>query len=442
MTYLATEMLLYLLSAAVIGLALGWLIWGSGQRRKLRALRNDLMATLEMERETHKETALQLNDAERTRKAAVEEANAEAERSLTELRQIVDAERLAAQESQSALEKMRAETDEAIEAGRTSGQEAVDQAMRTANAEKAAAADAMAKEAQSRAQIEELRLLIGAEKLAAESARTELEQVRSELETKLETERAAHEQAKLALDDIRSTLSRTLGPAALGIAGATGDADDAPYAASEPAGPGGGAGLTGEAAGSAAASDHPSTFSMMTDMAIAGEALNNPDLDEADIEDREDMSLDLSPAIDTEQASDQFSMSASDPGVNEPNEAADPTPTTDRIALRPLPLEAEGRARPSIFSERRPDDVDDLQAIEGISPEIEQRLHAAGCYRYRQLAELAPKDVDWLAGEIDVTTDQIAADRWMDQARSLIGGDPSDEGPIFLERTDRENAAG
>ncbi|MGI9504952.1 MAG: hypothetical protein ACR2RE_18055, partial [Geminicoccaceae bacterium] len=61
MTYLATEMLLYLLSTALIGLVLGWLIWGSRQRRKLGQLRADLMGALESERAAHQEVRIALD---------------------------------------------------------------------------------------------------------------------------------------------------------------------------------------------------------------------------------------------------------------------------------------------------------------------------------------------------------------------------------------------
>lgn len=440
MTYLATEILLYLLSAALIGLTLGWMIWGSGQRKKLHGLRNDLMARLEAEREAHKQTRFSLNDAESVKKAAVGEVKAEADRSLMELRQTVEAERQAALEAQTALEKIRAEMDEEIQAGRTSGQEAVDQAMRTANAEKAAAAEAMAKEAQSRAQIEELRLLIGAEKLAAESARNELLHARVTMEAEMKAERAAYVQAKLALDDIRSTLSRTLGPAAAGIVGSAEPAEEQGQPANERIG--GDVGRTDSGAGSERGRDVAAPFSMLTDISVAGDALNNPDLDEADIEDREEVSLELSPTIDAEET--QELDPASTPDMAEAIEIVDPTPapSSGRVELRPLPIEPAEPKRPAIFLDQRPDDVDDLQTIDGISPEIERRLHDAGCYRYRQLAELSPKDIDWLARKIDVTAFQIAADNWGDQARSLIKDSDADEGSFFFERTDRENAAG
>ncbi len=414
MTYLATEMLLYLLSTALIGLVLGWLIWGAGRRRQLDALRNDLMKVIEQEKVAHHETRLLMDDVETKSQRAIEAAKAEAGQSLAELKQTIDAERNSAEEARTELEQVRAGIEETIHEGRASVQATIDQAMETANTERAAASEAMAREAQSRAQIEELRLLIGAEKLAAESARSELEQTRGRMRAELDTERAAHEQAKTALNDIRSTLARTLGPAALDLPGG-----DAPGAADAPgttaATPSAGDdlartdGMTSPLAGT----DLTAPFSMMTDPMAEGDALNSSDLDEADIEDQEGVSLDLSATIET-----------------------DPTP--DRIAFRPSSPEPIERERPAIFQGERPDDVDDLQAIDGIGPEIERSLHDSGCYRYSQIADLTSEDIAWLADEIGLSSDQIAADRWVEQAKSLRSGTEA----ALIASDDRQNATG
>ena len=155
MTYLATEMLLYMLSTALIGLVLGWMIWGLGQRRKLRGLRQEMTAVIEKEKDAHFQTRTLLDKAEANAKKSLQAATADADRSVNELKESIEAERLSAKEAQSELERVRAGIDATIEADRASVQATIDQAIETANAEKAAASEAMAKEAQSRAQIEE-----------------------------------------------------------------------------------------------------------------------------------------------------------------------------------------------------------------------------------------------------------------------------------------------
>ena len=410
MTYLATEMLLYMAATAVIGLVLGWLVAGLGQRRKREKLRTDLTAKLESEMIAHDKARVSLEKADARIKEAAESARKDADGTIVELKKIVEEERLRAEEAETAMSRLRVEVEETLQQGRESGQEAIDEAMRTANAEKSAAAEAMAREAQSRAQIEELRLLIGAEKLAAETARAELDKSRAELQAEIATERAAHQQAKVALNDIRSTLARTLGADVLNLA------DGADQGAP------GGAPLTTARA--------PAPFSLMTDMTAAGDALNNPDLDEADIEDRDDGSLEL-PTI-----------AEDDDGAPEAKaEVVDAPSSPERIELRPVPVEAAPAVRPGGFLERQPERVDDLTAIDGISAEIEQRLREKGCYRFRQLADLTPPEVDWLARAIDVTPYQIAADRWIVQAKELAAkagddraGADGDDGQSYHRR--------
>ncbi|MEM8949645.1 MAG: hypothetical protein AAGC99_09965 [Pseudomonadota bacterium] len=431
MTYLATEMLLYMLSTALIGLILGWMIWGLGQRRRLRGLRDELTAVIEQEKDAHDQTRKFLEESEANGKKALKAAALDANRSMNELKETIEAERLSVRDVQSELESVRAGIDATIEADRASVQANIDQAIETANAERAAASEAMAKEAQSRAQIEELRLLIGAEKLAAENARAELEDMRRSLSAELETERTAHEQAKIALNDIRSTLARTLGASTFDVAGDGGAAQDTSSSANAVFGQAEEAeqanGLNGSSARAATA------FNMMTDVAAAGDALNNPDLDEADIEDREGVSLDLPSTIETVE------MPAE--GDHGGDDSAPPKPPHGGM-FRPTPTEAIERKRPMAFLDQRPDDIDDLLAIDGISPEIEGRLHDCGCYRYDQLADLSTEDIAWLADEIGLSSFQIASDRWIEQAKALGPEKDAKDDHEVVEESDRQNATG
>ena len=409
MTYLATEILLYLFLATIVGLALGWLFWGLGQRRRLGALRTDLMAQIEAGREAHNKTKLSLDQAEARAKKAIDAAK-------TEARETIESQQLAVQQAETELERVRASVDEAIQEARLSGQGSIEEALQAASAEKAIAAEAVARESRSRAQIEELRLLIGAEKLAGESARSELERTRKEMQDELEAERAAHHQAKIALDDIRSTLARTFGSEALNMAAHRGGA---------PASLTDGHGRTAMPQPFANGPDlSVPTSAVMTDIEAAGEALNNPDVDEADIEDREDLSLDLPSTIDPE------------PDVPED---ARPDPLVEgaeagKIELRPLPQASE---RPPIFYKDLPNRIDNLQAIEGIDSDIERRLYENGCYHYRQITELSPSDLEWLARAIDVSVQQIESERWIEQAKAIEAGSGADQGSTVIDVLDQ-----
>ncbi len=414
-TYLATEMLLYLLAAAVIGLVLGWFVWGMAGRRKI----GELTSTLARERREHLALKGDLEEADARLKTSVEAAKSEAEAAISELQEKADAERQAAQEAYAALERMRTELDEAIRSGQASRNEALQQARQAAETERVKAARAVAGEAKAHAELEELRLRIGAEKLAAENARSELDETRRDMQAALDVERAAHHQAKSALDDIRSTLARTLGPAAAELA----DMDAAGTAAGNAAG-----GATTPARPETLSDDRPARagksfgpssgiFESAIDIAAAGEALNNPDLDEADIEDREDTNLEFVATIDPE------------PSAREPAEMLDAEPPLrpDRIELRALPEEPGHGRRPDFLHGQRPDRVDDLKAIDGVGADVETRLNDAGCHHYGQLAAMNGAHVGWLSDAIGVPADRILAERWVEQARALEAGKDAGE---------------
>ena len=401
MTYLATEMLLYLLSTALIGLVLGWLIWGSSQRRKLSQLRTDLMGALDSERAAHQEARIALDSAEAKTRKAIKATEAETERSLADMRKTVEAEQTKALEAEAAVKQMHIDLEEAVRGSRASGQQALNQAMRAVDAEKAAAAEAMAKEAQSRAQIEELRLLIGAERLAAENARADLETLRADMEMRFEAERADHEKAKIALADIRSALARTLGTEALTVTieespaePVQTDTDESPHPIDHD-----GFQL------------HEEPSRIMTD-----EAPDSSALDEVDIEDREETNLDLPPIIETALEPEHDRQEISEVDVTETLSESVP----ETIELGAAPATSNSLDRPALFREPRPESLDDMQAIDGIDPEIEHRLHEHGCYHYQQLAALTSDDLDWLAEAIDVPAYQINADRWIEQAKTLL----------------------
>ena len=426
MIYLATEIVLYLLASAFIGLLCGWVIWGVGRRRKFQEIREDLVSSLDSEMAAHQETRLALAEADGRTKHAVEEAKKDAVRSLGELKPMIEKERDRANVAEAELAQLQSELEKASRDGHALDRQAIDEALRAANVEKAAAAEAMAKEAQSRAQIEELRLLIGAEKLAAENARSELAKMRAGMQAELEAERALHQKAKLALSDIRSTLARTFGTEAANmVAGAASAESPAPQTAAPIA-----SGIT------LGRHDKASAVNMMTDIAAAGDALNNPDLDEADSEDREDLCLDLSPNVDLGGAT-TLNVEASETGDEDD---AQIRAVPDRIELRPVPGTPVALSRPRGLLSGRPDDADDLKRIDGITEEIERSLNENGCYYFRQLADMTTGDIDWLAEVIHLKPYQIADDRWIYQAKKLSPDHDDPDNLTLVDLSDRKSA--
>ncbi|PRY37130.1 putative flap endonuclease-1-like 5' DNA nuclease [Spirosoma oryzae] len=67
-----------------------------------------------------------------------------------------------------------------------------------------------------------------------------------------------------------------------------------------------------------------------------------------------------------------------------------------------------------------PDDADNLRFIEGINPMVERRLHAAGMYRFSQLAHLTPDDVYLLNEILEFFPGRVLRDNWVGQAKTLL----------------------
>jgi predicted flap endonuclease-1-like 5' DNA nuclease len=68
---------------------------------------------------------------------------------------------------------------------------------------------------------------------------------------------------------------------------------------------------------------------------------------------------------------------------------------------------------------------DDLKAIRGIGPGLEQALNALGVFHYCQLAGLTSEEIDWLGKRLGSFPGRIRKDRWPAQARRLFAASPA-----------------
>jgi len=68
----------------------------------------------------------------------------------------------------------------------------------------------------------------------------------------------------------------------------------------------------------------------------------------------------------------------------------------------------------------RSQSVEDLKAIQGIGPYIEQMLNHIGIHRIDQLASLSEKDLDEISTQIKVNKQVIMADDWIGQAKRFL----------------------
>jgi predicted flap endonuclease-1-like 5' DNA nuclease len=102
---------------------------------------------------------------------------------------------------------------------------------------------------------------------------------------------------------------------------------------------------------------------------------------------------------------------------------SEPAPVADRTNEEAVLSRIQLRASALDFDRlgyAGPDDADNLQVIDGISPFVERRLQAAGIYRFRQLAHLTPDDVYLLNEIIEFFPGRIQRDNWVGQAKTLM----------------------
>jgi NADH-quinone oxidoreductase subunit E len=69
----------------------------------------------------------------------------------------------------------------------------------------------------------------------------------------------------------------------------------------------------------------------------------------------------------------------------------------------------------------KPAKPDDLKAIAGVGPKLEQVLNGLGIWTYGQIAALTPAEIDWIEDYLSFKG-RIGRDDWLGQAMKLAGG--------------------
>ena len=75
--------------------------------------------------------------------------------------------------------------------------------------------------------------------------------------------------------------------------------------------------------------------------------------------------------------------------------------------------------KPLIRSAPRPMGKDDLQGIEGIDAQMEERLNELGIFHFDQIAKWSAKNCHWVEEYLTLEDDQIKEENWIEQAKSL-----------------------
>lgn len=63
---------------------------------------------------------------------------------------------------------------------------------------------------------------------------------------------------------------------------------------------------------------------------------------------------------------------------------------------------------------------DDLTKILGITSELQNRLNNLGIYSYKQLSQLTPRNINWVANRVGLPPEKIYKQRWVQQASDMF----------------------
>lgn len=103
--------------------------------------------------------------------------------------------------------------------------------------------------------------------------------------------------------------------------------------------------------------------------------------------------------------------------VRDPDTLTDGRGASNDSSDRP-PLQPSAAAEPA---ESHPETIlrDNLQAIRGVGPSIEQTLNELGIFRFQQIADMSEYDIDRVATRLKGFHSRIYRENWIGQAREL-----------------------
>lgn len=465
MTYLISQLWLYLLSAGLLGLLLGWVIWGWMGRRHLAdaraeherqqlalqrrfdseksAFEEDVTAAFRTRDEAVKVKASLLGDLEGERKAAAEAkaqvgrltqvelaARGEFERQLASMQEQVELERSAADEARKAVKGIRADMSRQLQAKQA-----------TLNGAETAASTAKREAESARSGLtrlkEETTHAHDAALKAMEQSLNEERRAKAALQAELQQDRRELSEAKDSIDTIRADMAQKFQSQQAALVAAESEAK-----------------LQAEA-----------SRIEMTRLRARSEPANAPTAKAEILEVRQAMQRTIDEERRAKAAAEadrsrllgnerdakaeierlQSELSAMSRGGQGASHEADRLRRefeearqhqrgleAELARLRALldqrevagtktasPKFTTDAPRPASLFDVRPGVVDDLKEVKGIGPVMEGILNENGCYHFKQLANFTKRDIEWISAALGSFPDRIERDDWVRQAQTL-----------------------
>ncbi|MGI9421439.1 MAG: hypothetical protein ACR2RA_26725 [Geminicoccaceae bacterium] len=466
MTYLITEIWFYLLCACLLGLLLGWGIWGWTSRRLImdakaqhESERLSLKRNFEAEKialEEEKATAFMARDEalnvkasmiselETTRKASADakaeinrlvqsekDARGEFERKLAAMEERLQRERSTAAEAKEAVEAIRADSQRELEqkeAALTGAENAASAAKR--EVEKTRSDLARFKAETTAANDEALKAL--------EGSLNEERRARAALQAELQQERAELSEAKDAIDEVRADMSRQLQEQQAALAAAESEATLRAEVANTEITRLRSAEKTIDT-GAQAVEIEQIRQSMQRTIDDERRAKSAAEADRSQLlggqretkAEIERLRAQLAAAANKGQGdsadADRLRRDLEDARQRQSGLEAEVARLRTLLGQREAAPATDAQSpkfttdapRPASLFDRRPDVVDDLKEVKGIGPVMERILNENGCYHFKQLANFSKRDIEWISAALESFPDRIERDDWVRQAQTL-----------------------
>lgn len=422
MTYLVSQLWLYLLCAGLLGLLLGWVIWGWMSRRHLADARAD-----------HERQQLSLKRGFETEKATLEEdvtaafhARDEAVKVKASLLGELEGERKVATEAKAQIGRLtqaelaaRGEFDRNL----ASMQERLELERGTAEEAKKAV-DAIRTD--MRQELHQKQQALAEVESSRETLRAELDNQKAAVEADLRRERQELAKANGAIDDVRAEMTRQLQARQATVNGAETAASaarrDAENARSELAR------LTEETANVHDAALKAMEQSLNEERRAKSALQSELQQDRRELSEAKDNIESIRAEMAQKLQSRQAALVAAESGAKLQAEASRIEMTRLRARLdqqgtgnakAASPKFTTDAPRPASLFDQRPDLVDDLKEVKGIGPVMEGILSENGCYHFKQLANFTKRDIEWVSAALGSFPDRIERDDWVMQAQAL-----------------------
>ena len=156
--------------------------------------------------------------------------------------------------------------------------------------------------------------------------------------------------------------------------------------------------------------------------------INLPELDIALMNIRNTLGIEFVPYEEEsteEEAVEEVEEATEEAETEEEAEEVAETPSESEIKKREELKRVKANASKidfDVLGTAKASDKDDLQAIKGVGPFIEEKLNALGIYTYEQISKMTSELEDTVNLAIEFFPGRVKRDQWVAQSRTLLEG--------------------